>query len=229
MIPLGTINNPTRRTPYLTYGLILANILVFLWELTQAQPVLERSFWSLAIIPCQMVSGFVPEHLIDIFRSMFLHAGAWHLIGNMTFLWLFGTNVEDYLGHRSFLFLYLAGGIVAVFAQTLVTPGLCVPMVGASGAVSAILGAYIVLYPGTRVRAGIIFFRYFMYPVKVSAFVMLGLWFALQLFNGMVDYSQGAASGVAFFAHVGGFIFGAAVAFAYMMFRGAPERYQGLD
>lgn len=226
MIPLGTVNNPVRRKPYLTYSLILINILVFLWELTLPQADLYQAFYTLALVPCEFTRTLAPEQFIDFFRSMFLHAGFWHLIGNMTYLWLFGTNVEDYLGRRWFLVLYFAGGLAAALVHTVLYPQVCVPLVGASGAIAAILGAYILAYPGTKVRAGIIFFRYFMFPVRVSAVIMLGVWFLLQVFNGVLSLGVDTLTGggVAFFAHIGGFVFGAAFVFIFMMFNGPPPR-----
>ena len=223
MIPLGTINNPTKRRPYLTYGLILANVLVFLWELSLPQAALGQAFYAYAIVPCQIIHSFAPVMVVDFFRSMFLHAGFWHLIGNMTFLWIFGSNVEDFLGRRAFLGLYFIGGLVAALVHTLLYHYMCVPLIGASGAIAAVLGAYIVLYPGTRVRVGIPFFRFFMLPLTIPAYMMLGLWFILQVFNGMTSLGIETGGGVAFFAHIGGFLFGLILAFVYTTIKGAPQ------
>ena len=222
MIPLGTYDNPTKRKPYLTYGLILANILVFIWESTLPQGELGRVFYQIAVVPCELMQRFTPAHVVDFFRSMFLHGDVWHLIGNMVFLWIFGTNVEDFFGRRTFALLYVAGGLVAALTHTLLYHYMCVPLIGASGAISAVLGAYLVLFPGTRVRVGFPFFRFFVLPIKMPAIIMLGLWFILQIINGTAALNS-AVGGVAFFAHIGGFVFGLLFAFIYTMFKGAPE------
>jgi membrane associated rhomboid family serine protease len=156
---------------------------------------------------------------------MFLHAGWAHLAGNMVYLWIFGTNVEDYFRRRSFLLLYFTGGLVAALVHTVLYPTVCVPLIGASGAIAAVLGAYIILYPGTQVRVGVIFLRFFMLPVRMPALAVLGFWFVLQVFNGILTLGVDtlAGGGVAFFAHVGGFVFGMLFAFVYTMFRPAPK------
>ena len=222
MIPLGTINNPTKHRPYLTYSLILVNILVFLWEMSLPEKELAQAFYQLSLVPCQLIQNFTPVQVVDFFRGMFLHADFWHLIGNMVFLWIFASNVEDFLSRRWFLFLYLAGGFVAALTHTLLYYYVCLPLIGASGAISAVLGAYIVLYPGTRVRAGFPFFRFFILPMTLPAYMVLGLWFILQIFNGTAALSS-QAGGVAFWAHVGGFVFGLLFAFIYTIRNGAPE------
>jgi membrane associated rhomboid family serine protease len=225
MIPLGTVNNPTKNTPYLTYGLIAINILVFIWQLTLPATDLTRTYSALAVVPCQFPGNLGPDMLFGFFRGMFLHAGVAHLAGNMVYLWLFGTNIEDYFGRRTFLLLYFLGGFVASFTQTIVYSWVCNPVIGigASGAISAVLGAYLVLYPGTKVRVGIIFLRFFMHQTKVPALLMLGLWFAIQLFSGFLALSAGTSGGVGFFAHIGGFVFGLLFAFIYTMFRRPPD------
>lgn len=222
MIPLGTYDNPTKRTPYLTYGLILVNILVFMWETTLPPAERGRMFYQMAIVPCEFFGNFAPAQFVDFFRSMFLHGDLWHLIGNMIFLWIFGTNVEDFFGRRWFLSFYLIGGLAAALTHAILYHYVCLPLIGASGAVSAVLGAYILLYPGTRVRAGIPFFRFFILPVTIPAWLMLGFWFIMQVINGTAALNS-TVGGVAFFAHVGGFVFGLFFAFIFTMVRGAPE------
>ena len=222
MIPLGTYNNPTKRTPYLTYGLLLINVLVFFWEMTLPPAELGRAFYQLAVVPCELVQHFAPIQVVDFFRSMFLHGDVWHLIGNMIFLWIFGTNVEDFFGRRWFLLLYFVGGLAAALTHTVLYHYVCLPLIGASGAISAILGAYIVLFPGTRVRVGIPFLRFFILPLKIPAFIMLGVWFIIQVVSGTAALNS-TVGGVAFFAHVGGFLFGLLFAFIFTMFKGAPE------
>lgn len=229
MLPIGTVNNPTRRTPYLTYGMIALNFLVFLWELAQPQASLGRTFFELSLVPCTVQQTPFFEVVLDTFRSMFFHAGWAHLLGNMLFLWIFGTNVEDYFGRRTFLSLYFLGGFAAALTHTIieiVNSTVCypIPVVGASGAISAVLGAYLVLFPGTRVRVLIPVLRFFLHQTQVPALLMLGFWFILQLFSGVAALGvETVGGGVAFFAHVGGFIFGLIFAFIYTMFNKPPE------
>jgi membrane associated rhomboid family serine protease len=225
VFPIGTVNNPTRNRPYLTYGLILINIVVFIWELTIPQQDLMRTFYQLASVPCELVKNpLAINNILSIFRSMFFHADIVHLTGNMTFLWIFGTNVEDYLGKKAFLAFYLLGGIVADLVQAYTFPA-CIPGVGASGAISGILGAYILLYPGTKIRNLIILIRFPIGTVDVPAILMIGYWFIIQLLNGISILGTGTISGggVAFWAHIGGFVAGAIMIFLTMMFKGQPK------
>jgi membrane associated rhomboid family serine protease len=224
VIPINTLQ-PPRTKGYITYGLILLNTLVFIWQITLSQSQLSSTYFSLALVPCQIGGMPVGETLLDAFRSMFLHGSWTHLIGNMTFLWIFGRNIEDYLGHRTFLLFYLLAGFAAAFAETLVNSNLCVPMIGASGAIAGVLGAYLILYPGTRVRVMIIFFRFFPRFYNIPALVVLGFWFVLQLFNGITSLGvDTAGGGIAFFAHIGGFVAGLIGAFIYTMFNPPPHR-----
>ncbi|HLU11711.1 MAG TPA: rhomboid family intramembrane serine protease [Oceanobacillus sp.] len=230
MLPVSTFNNPTRRTPYLTYGLILTNILVFLWELSLPTRELYNVFYNAAVVPCQL-NLFSLETPLDIFRSMFLH-GSWaHLGSNMLFLWIFGSNVEDYFGRRAFIAMYLITGAVAALTQTLVHTGVCVPMIGASGAISGVLGAFLVLYPAVKVRVAAIFFKFFMRTFVLPAFLVLGYWFIVQLFAGIASLGVDTLSdggGVAVFAHIGGFIAGALIAFVATMFKPVPPAYDAV-
>ncbi len=225
MIPLGTVNNPTRRTPYLTYGFIGVNILFFLWQALTPAPELNQTYRDLAIVPCQFPRNVGVDMFWIYLRGMFLHANWAHLIGNMVYLWLFGTNVEDYFGRRVFLLLYFLGGFAAGLAQTIVYAYDCNPAIGigASGAISTVLGAYLILYPGTRVRVGVIFFRFFFQTFKIPALVVLGFWFVMQLLGGFQAFAAGSTGGVGFFAHIGGFVFGLLFAFIFTMFRRPPE------
>jgi len=226
MLPISTINNPTRRTPYLTYGLILANVLVFLWETTKPLGELNTIFYTMSVVPCEIArSPFSLETVADVFRSMFLHASWLHLLGNILYLWIFGSNVEDWFGRRAFLGLYLGSGVVAALAQTVIHAQACVPLVGASGAIAGVLGAFLVLYPGVRVRVGVIFLRFFMKTFRIPALFVLGYWFLLQVFNGVTSLGADTLSGggVAFFAHIGGFLAGALLAFVMTMVRPAPH------
>jgi membrane associated rhomboid family serine protease len=203
-------NVPTRSRPWVTYALILANVLV--WVLYQL-PDLQGSVDDLAYHPCE-VDGSCETigegWLVTAFTSMFMH-GSWaHLLGNMLFLWIFGNNVEDAVGHLRFLLFYVAGGLAATAVQTTVTLGwgteteATIPNVGASGAVSAVLGAYLLLLPRSKVLT-----LFFVYLVEVPAVFFLGIWFLFQLIDGsaaLVHPQEGG--GVAFFAHIGGFVFG---------------------
>ena len=210
MLPLRD-NVPTRTRPWVTYGLILANILV--WVLYQL-PDLQGSVDDLAYHPCEVFDECVQVGQgwwLTAFTSMFMHAGWEHLLGNMLFLWIFGNNVEDALGHVRYLVFYLCGGLVATALQTFVTLSIAsgadatIPNLGASGAVSAVLGAYLVLLPHARVLT-----LFFFILREVPAIVLLGLWFVLQLYSGSASLAQPqSGGGVAFFAHVGGFAFGA--------------------
>ena len=212
MLPLRD-NVPTRTRPWLTYALILTNVLV--WVLYQL-PDLQGSVDELAYHPCE-VTGECRQvgqgWLLTAVTSMFMHGGWEHLLGNMLFLWIFGNNVEDSLGHVRYLVFYLCGGFAATALQTVVTlqsasaAEATIPNVGASGAVSAVLGAYLVLLP----RAGVLTII-FVFLREIPAIFFLGFWFLFQLYSGRValEHPQ-AGGGVAFFAHVGGFLFGAAL------------------
>jgi len=204
-------NVPTRSRPLVTYALIVANILV--WVLYQL-PDLQGSVDELAFHPCE-VEGSCPTvgegWLLTVFTSMFLHGGWMHLLGNMLFLWIFGNNVEDALGHVRYLLFYVAGGLVATAVQAFVTLGYAselegtIPNVGASGAISAVLGGYLVLLPRARVLTLIVVFLR-----EIPAAFFLLFWFGFQLLDGSASIAHPEeGGGVAFFAHIGGFVFGA--------------------
>jgi membrane associated rhomboid family serine protease len=204
-------NVPTRSRPLVTYALIVANILV--WVLYQL-PDLQGSVDELAFHPCEVEASCptVGEGwLLTVFTSMFLHGGWMHLLGNMLFLWIFGNNVEDALGHVRFLLFYVAGGLVATAVQAFVTLGYAselegtIPNVGASGAISAVLGGYLVLLPRARVLTLIVVFLR-----EIPAAFFLLFWFGFQLLDGSASIAHPEeGGGVAFFAHIGGFVFGA--------------------
>jgi membrane associated rhomboid family serine protease len=221
-------DNPTLGTPAVTYLLIGLNVAV--WVLVQgmgAEPYLSKSVCELGLIPGELL-GRIPEgHTIPVspttacelgsesswltpLSSMFLHGGWFHLIGNMWFLWLFGNNVEDSMGHVRYLAFYLISGFAAAAAQTLVNPSSPIPMVGASGAISGVMGAYIVLYPKVRVHM-LVFLGFFITRIAVPAFLMLGYWFLIQLLGGLPSLGAEEGGGVAFWAHAGGFLAGAAL------------------
>jgi membrane associated rhomboid family serine protease len=210
MIPIRD-EIPTRRVPVVNYLLIAANIFVFLLEWL-AGPNQESLVYQFALIPANFTSGFSLGAFANIFTSMFMHAGLLHLGGNMLYLWIFGDNVEDSMGSGKYLAFYLAGGMVASLAHILTNPGSQIPTVGASGAIAAVLGAYLVLYPHSRVVT-FIPLGYFMRLTLVPASIVLGLWFVLQLFNGVLSLGGGSdVGGVAFWAHIGGFVFGVLMA-----------------
>lgn len=230
MLPVNTLH-PVRKPSYVTYGLLVLNALVFFWELTQTRTQLNAAFLDYAAVMCQVArSPISPETTLDILRSMFFHGSWLHLVGNMTFLWIFGRNVEAYFGHARFLVLYLVWGFMAAFAETAINSGLCVPMIGASGAIAGVLGSYLILYPGTRVRVLIVFFRFFPRFYNIPALLVLGYWFIIQLFNGVLSLGADTlGGGVAFFAHIGGFVGGLLLAFIYTMFNPPPERVTYVD
>ncbi len=221
MIPINTLH-PVRKPAYATYGLVLLNILVFLWQLTQSNAQLIETFNIYAASICKVAANPISvDTAAGILRSMFFHAGWLHLIGNMSFLWIFGRNAENYFGSRRFLLFYLIWGFVAAYTETLFGSSLCIPMVGASGAVAGVLGSYFILYPGTRVRVNALL----LWNFDIPALVVLGYWFILQLFNGVLSLGADSSyGGVAFFAHIGGFVAGLLFAFVVTMFKGPPER-----
>lgn len=227
MLPLKDLN-PTRRIPVITYTLIVVNVLVFIWE--QSVPVneLEDLFMRLSVVPAAVIQDpLALDTLLDFFRSMFFHGGWAHLLGNMLYLWLFGDNLEDRMGVVLFLFLYFLGGFVASIAQIVVSPNSLVPMIGASGAIAGILGGYLILFPAVKVR-GIILLGLYARTAEWPAWAVLGLWFVLQLFNGAValGVQTGATGGVAFFAHIGGFITGLVLTWIFMRLVPQPPAEQ---
>ncbi|MBO0736658.1 MAG: rhomboid family intramembrane serine protease [Alphaproteobacteria bacterium] len=202
-------DNPTIRPPVVTYFVIGACVGAFLWQLGHNE---RQILFTYGMIPAELFGHWQPPRTYQVLppwgkmlTSMFLHGGWFHLIGNMLYLWIFGNNIEDVLGRARYLFLYLSCGIVAALAQALASPHSHIPMVGASGAIAGVLGAYLLLYPHANVHCFVwivIFFRI----VNVPAWMILGLWFAIQLISGLgVDSGK---PGVAFWAHVGGFVSG---------------------
>jgi membrane associated rhomboid family serine protease len=210
MIPIRD-EMPTRHMPYVTYGLIAANILVYvlMWLFGANQEALVYQF---ALIPANLTTRLTPGNVFDIFTSMFMHAGLLHLAGNMLYLWIFGDNVEDSLGPFKYLIFYFVGGAVAAVTQVLTNPGSQIPTVGASGAIGAVLGAYLVLYPNSRIMT-LIFLGFYIRMTLIPASIVLGVWFVLQLFSGLLSLGGPDVGGVAFWAHIGGFLSGVALAF----------------
>ena len=209
MIPIRD-SIPTRRVPIVNYALIGANLLVFLL-MWLAGPEQERLVYQFALIPASFSNGIDLGDISDIFTSMFMHAGIAHIAGNMLYLWIFGDNVEDRLGSFKYLLFYLAGGLVASLTHLLFNPNSQIPTVGASGAIAAVLGAYLIIYPRSRI-ATFIPLGFFMRLAMVSASVVLGFWFILQLFNGFLSIGAADVGGVAFWAHIGGFVAGVVLA-----------------
>lgn len=219
MIPLRDAN-PTRRTPYVTLLLILACSVAFAWELGVAtsggDAALEDLVSRHGTVPAGVSSAladgsFVSPAMLGVITGIFLHGGWLHLLGNMLFLWIFGNNIEDRLGHLPYLGFYLAGGIAASLAQVAIDPSSTVPLIGASGAIAAVLGAYFVFYPGARITS-LVFLGFFYQLLNVPAIIVLGYWFVLQLIDGVASLgAENAQAGVAFFAHIGGFVAGMTV------------------
>jgi membrane associated rhomboid family serine protease len=213
-------DNPTRTTPYVTYGLILLNVLAFLYEASLMGPSLESFFHTWAVVPAELTASFegvpsysLPGEALTLVTSQFLHGGLLHLGGNMLYLWIFGNNVEDQMGHVRFLIFYLLCGIFAGLAQYFFAAGSTVPSLGASGAIAGVLGAYILRFPQVRILALIPVFLFF-FTFRVPAVVFLGIWFVQQAFYGVASLGAPAnigmeSGGIAYWAHAGGFIVGA--------------------
>ena len=202
MIPIKD-DNPTSSTPFVTIGLIALNVVIFILQLTLSPQQMVEFTRQYAAIPEQISQG---KQLYTIFTSMFLHGGLLHLLGNMLYLWIFGDNIEHICGHGRFLAFYFICGLFAFFSHYITMPGSAVPLVGASGAISGVLGAYAIRFPRARVHVFIWFFFFLYTVVKIPALYVLGIWFLMQLFSGFAAMS--GQSGVAFFAHIGGFIAG---------------------
>jgi membrane associated rhomboid family serine protease len=205
MLPLrDTI--AARRLPIVLWALVFVNVLVFLREIDLSPVELRAFVFHYGMIPAQLSTWpGLAQHWATIITAMFVHGGFLHIAGNMWFLWIFGDNVEDRLGHLRFLLFYLLGGCAAAALQVLLAPSSTVPGIGASGAIAAVMGAYLVLYP----RAGVVSLLIFP-PLlfQLPAFMWIGIWFVEQWFNGIVTLHVAAQGGVAYWAHVGGFVFG---------------------
>jgi membrane associated rhomboid family serine protease len=216
MFPISDVM-PSRTVPFVTIGLIVVNALVFLYEVMLGPGQLRLFMASYAVIPTWF---WWPS----LFTSQFLHAGWMHIIWNMVYLWIFGDNVEDRLGHLAYLLFYLGAGAAAAILQVLFNPFSGIPMVGASGAIAGVMGAYFVLYPQSRVLTAI-FILFFFDLVEIPAVFFLGFWFLMQLLSGVgsLGASTAAAGGTAFWAHVGGFVGGAAIG---LVLRRRDRRWQ---
>jgi membrane associated rhomboid family serine protease len=203
MIPLSD-ENPTRNFPLITLLAIGANIWVYFITFFSATLPPDMMFNQYGLVPYNLINSPASEYPA-IYSSMFLHAGFWHLAGNMLYLWIFGNNIEDVLGKFWFILFYLVCGTIAALGHIATDTGSVIPMVGASGAVSGVLGAYLVLFPFARVKT-LIFIVIFVTVIRIPAVVLLGLWIAMQVMNGIAV--SGGAPGVAWFAHIGGFLAG---------------------
>jgi membrane associated rhomboid family serine protease len=214
VIPISD-DNPARLTPYVTWGVIILCVVAFFWQLTFTEAAEERMIEAYGFVPANLfetpfelrIYG-IPWAWLTLISSMFLHGGFLHLGGNMLYLWIFGNNVEDAMGHGRFVLFYFACGVVAALAQGLGEPHSTVPVVGASGAISGVLASYGMIFPRARVNVviplGILF-----YPVKISAMYVIGFWFLLQLVNVLATSTGPAAT--AWAAHIGGFLLGVAL------------------
>ncbi|MGA7558675.1 MAG: rhomboid family intramembrane serine protease [Terriglobales bacterium] len=215
MIPLRD-DQPTFSTPFVNYFLIVLNVLVFLWERAQSPRALSVFVRAFGLVPSHTVAVLTGHShdalaagVVPLFTSLFLHGSLLHVVGNMLFLWIFGDNVEDYLGHFSYLIFYLASGLAASFTHILLNLNSHEPTIGASGAIAGVMGAYFIVYPRARVLTW-----FFVFIVWLPAWLVLGYWFLLQFFA----FPQFAAEGVAVWAHLGGFAAGV------MMIKLFPER-----
>ena len=212
MIPLRD-TNPSRTMPVVNYFLITTNVIVFLYEFSLSKEMTNFVF-NFGLIPFNFTSDLQsyqvnPGTVLPLFTSMFLHGGWMHLIGNMLFLFIFGDNVEDRFGHFKYFFFYIVAGLAAAFTQIYMFPDSQIPMVGASGAIAGVLGAYVFMYPTAKITTLIPIFFFFQI-IELPAFLFLGIWFLLQIISGMFALGIGAdAGGVAWWAHIGGFAAGA--------------------
>jgi membrane associated rhomboid family serine protease len=211
VIPLKD-SNPTERFPIITVAFIILNILVFLYQASLADDSVESFVGAFSLVPARLfhvgtvLPGPVPAG-VTIFTSQFLHGGLFHLVGNMLYLWIFGNNVEDAMGRIRFIIFYLLCGALAAMTHAFMNPQSSIPMIGASGAVSGILGAYVLLYPKARILT-LFTLGFFIRMIEVPAIMVLGFWLVFQFLNALLG--QGT-SGVAWYAHIGGFLAGMAL------------------
>ena len=202
MIPLGDASREPERFPVMTTAIIVVNVIVFIMELAGGEPFVLR--WS--EVPATIVAG---HRWITLLTMMFMHSGWLHILGNMVFLWAFGPEIEDSMGPVRYLAFYLLSGLAASLAQIAIAPHSTVPNLGASGAIAGVMGAFLITYPGDQIRTLLVFF-WWVRVTFIPAALLIGFWFLMQLFDqvGAVASSAGSAGGVAYAAHVGGFIFG---------------------
>jgi membrane associated rhomboid family serine protease len=218
VVPLHD-NNPTRITPFVTYGLIGFNVFIFLYLLNLPVPELQQFVETYAVIPKQLTASIqsgdwaqIWPQVMTLFTSQFLHGGFFHLGGNMLFLWIFGNNIEDQLGHLRFIIFYLLCGALAALTQWFFSMQSPIPMIGASGAIAGVLGAYIIRFPKARVLT-LIPLGFFIIPIRIPAIFFLGFWFLQQALYSVASLQVRTTigmeeGGVAYWAHAGGFVFG---------------------
>jgi len=220
MLPVGDDDVRGAGLPVVSWLLIGINVLVFVYELSLGSDQLQGFFNQYGVVPTQIAAG---ENLVSLVTSMFLHGGWMHIIGNMLFLFVFGDNVEAVLGSVLYLFFYLAGGLAASAAHIFFNMGSNVPSLGASGAIAAVLGAYVVMFPRARVRI-VVFLLYFVRITRVTAVLFVGVWFLTQFLYGVASLGAESAqtAGVAYWAHVGGFVLGLVAGVAFR------QRAQGM-
>lgn len=211
MIPIRD-DNPIDIVPWMTGSVIAACVLVFLWQLSLDGQAAQAAAYRFGVVPALLTGearlppGFgAPPPLVTIFSSMFMHGGFMHLAGNLLYLWIFGNNIEDLLGHGRFVVFYAACGVAAALAQTAQDPSSAIPMIGASGAISGVLGAYLVAFPRAQVTL-LLPLGFILYTVRWPALWVLGIWFAMQVLSSLM--ANPAEPGVAFLAHIGGFLAG---------------------
>lgn len=219
MFPISD-HNPTRITPYVTYALIGANVFIFLYQLRLTSPQLEQFFQLYAVVPKELTASFggipinqtVPEPL-TLVTSQFLHGGFLHILGNMLFLWIFGNNIEDKLGHIKYIIFYITCGSLAALAQLFFSMQSGIPSLGASGAIAGVMGAYILRFPHAKIRTLVFLGPLIVFP-DIPAIFFLGIWFLQQALYGIASLNVPSnigmeSGGVAYWAHAGGFVFGA--------------------
>lgn len=227
MVPLKDYN-PIKVTPYVTYGLIALNLVIFIYELTLQNNGLSQFFEQWAVVPKQLSysfdTGFAPPAWSEwdtLITAQFLHGGFLHVAGNMLYLWIFGNNLEEELGHVKFLFFYLICGALATLAQWFVDPLSAIPSLGASGAIAGVMGAYIFKFPQVRILT-LIPIGFFITTFRIPAMLFLGFWFVEQALNGLMSLEAaanvGMQGGIAYWAHAGGFLFGAVLGWMLGLF-----------
>ena len=231
MIPLRDAN-PTRRTPLVTRAIAVACFVVFAWELgllaSGGEVALDAFVTSWGVVPADLTAAWSRGDVLSgetatLIASQFLHGSWLHLLGNMLYLWIFGNNVEDRLGRVVFVAFYLTGGVLAGLSQVAIDPSSSVPTIGASGAIAATLGAYLVLFPRARITS-LVFLGFFYQLINVPAIIVLGFWFVLQVADGIASLGVTTVGGVAVFAHIGGFVAGALAARLLFVRAGRPGR-----
>jgi membrane associated rhomboid family serine protease len=233
VVPLRD-DNPTQITPYVTYGLILLNVLVFFYEASLSPPALEAFFREWAVVPAELTASFQgaatsttrPEWL-TLITAQFLHGGFLHLGGNMLYLWIFGNNVEERLGRVKYIIFYLLCGILASLAQWYFAQASNIPSLGASGAIAGVMGAYILRFPQARVLT-LIPLGFLLYPIRIPALFFLGIWFVQQALYGLVSLNAPTnigmeSGGIAYWAHAGGFAVGAVLGPLFGLFSDAGK------